>query len=107
MPSLTQDPSEASRIAAYLLQKEVVRPVTAMFERRISERALLNLRLLGAAIASLSGDRGAGPLLAGRSDVIEIDGDPSTSLDIDTRDALAQAEDHFARLASLRQRSEQ
>ena len=68
---------------------------------------LLNLRLLGAEIASLSGDRGAGLLLAGRSDVIEIDGDPSTALDIDTRDALAQAEDHFARLASLRQRSEQ
>ena len=68
---------------------------------------LLNLRLLGAEIASLSGDRGAGPLLAGRSDVIEIDGDPSTALDIDTRDALARAEDHFARLASLRQRSEQ
>lgn len=68
---------------------------------------LLNLRLLGVEIASLSGDRGAGPLLAGRSDVIEIDGDPSTALDIDTRDALAQAEDHFARLASLRQRSEQ
>ena len=40
-------------------------------------------------------------------DVIEIDGDPSTSLDIDTRDALAEARDHFARLASLRQRSEQ
>ncbi len=39
--------------------------------------------------------------------MIEIDGDPSTALDIDTRDALAQAEDHFARLASLRQRSEQ
>ena len=68
---------------------------------------LLNLTLLRDSIASLSGDRGAGPLLAGRADVIEIDGDPSTSLDIDTRDALAEARDHFARLASLRQRSEQ
>ncbi len=68
---------------------------------------LLNLPLLRDAIGSLAGDRGAGPLLAGRPDVVEIDGDPSTSLDIDTRDTLAEAEDHFARLASLRQRSEQ
>lgn len=68
---------------------------------------LLNLNLLRDEIAALSGDRGAGPLLAGRADVIEIEGDPSTSLDIDTRDALAEAEDHLARLASLRQRSEQ
>lgn len=68
---------------------------------------LLNLKLLRDEIAALSGDRGAGPLLAGRADVIEIDGDPSTSLDIDTRESLAEAEDHFARLASLRQRSEQ
>ncbi len=50
---------------------------------------LLNLAVLGDAIAALDGDRGAGPLLASRSDVLEIAGDPGTSLDIDTPDALA------------------
>lgn len=49
---------------------------------------LLNLRLLAEAIAGLTGDRGAGPLLAGRSDVLEIEGDESTALDVDTRAAL-------------------
>lgn len=50
---------------------------------------LLNLRLLGAGIATLTGDRGAGPLLGGRADVLEIDGDPGTALDIDTSESLA------------------
>lgn len=81
--------------------------VVPVHDGRRGNPVLLNLRLLRDGIASLSGDRGAGPLLAGRPDVVEIDGDPSTSLDIDTRDALAEAQDHFARLASLRHRSEQ
>ena len=50
---------------------------------------LLNLRLLRPGIAGLRGDRGAGPLLVGRSDVLEIAGDPGTLTDIDTPEALA------------------
>jgi len=49
----------------------------------------LNLTILGRDIAALTGDRGAGLLLAGRTDVLEIAGDPGTALDIDTPDALA------------------
>ena len=50
---------------------------------------LLNRHRLVAEIAGLSGDRGAGPLLAARFDVLEIPGDPGSRLDIDTPDALA------------------
>ncbi|GJE38500.1 nucleotidyltransferase family protein [Methylobacterium persicinum] len=51
---------------------------------------LLNLRLLGEDIAGLQGDRGAGPLLSGRTDLLEVEGDASTTLDIDTPEALAE-----------------
>jgi molybdenum cofactor cytidylyltransferase len=50
---------------------------------------LLNLRRLAPEIARLSGDHGAGPLLKGRSDVLEIPGDAATALDIDTPSGLA------------------
>ena len=83
------------------------RAVVPLHDGRRGNPVLLNLSVLRDEIATLGGDRGAGPLLAGRPDVIEIEGDPSTALDVDTPDALARAEDHFARLASLRQRSEQ
>lgn len=49
---------------------------------------LLNRRLLADDIAGLTGDRGAGLLLKGRSDVLEIAGDASTALDVDTPAAL-------------------
>jgi molybdenum cofactor cytidylyltransferase len=54
---------------------------------------LLNLRLIGDALASLRGDRGAGPLLAGRGDVLEIAGDLATAIDVDTAEALAALRD--------------
>jgi molybdenum cofactor cytidylyltransferase len=50
---------------------------------------LLNLRLLGPEIAGLAGDHGAGPLLRGRADVLQIPGDPATALDVDTPAGLA------------------
>jgi molybdenum cofactor cytidylyltransferase len=50
---------------------------------------LLNLRRLAPEIARLSGDHGAGPLLKGRTDVLEIPGDPANALDIDTPSGLA------------------
>lgn len=75
---------------------------------------LLNLRRLGPDIARLAGDHGAGPLLKGRPDVLEIPGDPATALDVDTPDALAALRDQRpaasrprAAFASARHRSEQ
>ncbi|GEP04085.1 nucleotidyltransferase family protein [Methylobacterium oxalidis] len=50
---------------------------------------LLNLRRLGPALAGLTGDRGAGPILAGRDDVVEIAGDDGCLYDVDTPKALA------------------
>lgn len=51
---------------------------------------LLNRRLLGSGIASLTGDRGAGPLLAQRDDVLELPVDEAGVLiDVDTPAALA------------------
>ncbi|MDR7038480.1 molybdenum cofactor cytidylyltransferase [Methylobacterium sp. BE186] len=49
---------------------------------------LLNLRRLGPALAALRGDRGAGPLLAGRDDVLEIAGTAGMGFDVDTPEAL-------------------
>lgn len=50
---------------------------------------LLNRHRLAADLSGLTGDRGAGPLLAGRTDVLEIPGDPGSRLDIDTPASLA------------------
>lgn len=50
---------------------------------------LLNRRLLGPDLAALTGDQGAGRLLARRSDVIEIAMDAAVAADIDTPEALA------------------
>ncbi|MCJ2013332.1 NTP transferase domain-containing protein [Methylobacterium sp. J-076] len=63
--------------------------VVPVHEGRRGNPVLLNLRRLGASLATLTGDRGAGPLLAGRPDVLEIAGDPASALDIDTPEALA------------------
>lgn len=52
---------------------------------------LLNRALLGTALAKLSGDHGAGPMLAGRDDVIEIAMDEAVRQDIDTPADLARA----------------
>jgi molybdenum cofactor cytidylyltransferase len=46
--------------------------------------ALLNRALLAQSLAGLSGDQGAGRLLAGRSDVLEIQMDAGVTLDVDT-----------------------
>ena len=49
---------------------------------------LLDLRTLADAIGALTGDRGAGPLLRARTDVLEIAGDAANALDVDTAEAL-------------------
>lgn len=63
--------------------------VVPVRDGRSGNPVLLNLRRLGADIAQLRGDHGAGPLLRGRTDVLEIPGDAATGLDIDTPAALA------------------
>ncbi|MCE4223473.1 nucleotidyltransferase family protein [Methylobacterium sp. C25] len=52
---------------------------------------LLDLDRLADALAAVSGDRGAGPLLAGRADVLEIAMDASVAFDVDTPEALASS----------------
>ena len=63
--------------------------VVPVQDGRRGNPVLLNLHRLGPDIAGLQGDHGAGPLLRGRSDVLEIPGDPATALDIDTPSGLA------------------
>ncbi|KQP42378.1 4-diphosphocytidyl-2C-methyl-D-erythritol kinase [Methylobacterium sp. Leaf104] len=50
---------------------------------------LLNLGLLAPALAALSGDQGAGRLLAGRDDVLACAMDAGVIQDVDTPDGLA------------------
>lgn len=52
---------------------------------------LLSLQVLAGELSLLRGDRGAGPLLAGRTDIVEIDAEPGITLDIDTPEALSAA----------------
>ncbi len=63
--------------------------VVPVQDGRRGNPVLLNLRRLGEEIGRLAGDHGAGPLLRGRPDVLEIPGDPATALDIDTPAGLA------------------
>lgn len=50
---------------------------------------LLNRQRLGPALARLTGDQGAGRMLAGRDDVLELAMDAGVTLDVDTPAALA------------------
>ncbi|MCJ2117107.1 nucleotidyltransferase family protein [Methylobacterium sp. J-001] len=66
--------------------------VVPVQDGRRGNPVLLNLRVLAPEIARLTGDRGAGLLLKDRVDILEIPGDPATALDIDTPDALRDAD---------------
>lgn len=77
-----------SLIAAYRdsdFRPGAVVPVSA---GRRGNPVLLDLGKLADALNDLSGDRGAGPLLAGRDDVVEVVMDEAVSFDVDTRAAL-------------------
>ena len=52
---------------------------------------LLNRALLARDLASLTGDQGAGRILAARTDVVELEMDAAVTLDIDTHSALIDA----------------
>ncbi|MGU3667897.1 NTP transferase domain-containing protein [Methylobacterium sp. A49B] len=76
----------AAAFAGAAAEPAAVIPVRA---GRRGNPVLLNLRRLAPEIGRLSGDHGAGPLLKGRADVLEIPGDAATALDIDTPSGLA------------------
>ena len=76
-------------VAAFRAADGKVSAVVPVHGGRRGNPVLLNLDLLRGALAGLHGDRGAGPILASRSDVLEIPGGPGNALDIDTPDALA------------------
>ena len=89
MPRVT--PGQIDRLAAaYRAAKPAPSAVVPMIAGRRGNPVLLNRRVLGDALASLSGDYGAGPLLKGRADVLEIPGEPGTALDVDTPEMLAR-----------------
>jgi len=69
--------------------------VIPVYQGRRGNPALLSARL-GGAIMQLEGDRGAGPLLRDRDDIIELPvADPAVLTDVDTPEGLAQVErDH-------------
>lgn len=80
-------PAQITRLAAAFDGEQAA--VVPLTEGRRGNPVLLNRRRLAAELAGLTGDRGAGPLLAGRSDVVEIAGNAGSGLDIDTPEALA------------------
>ncbi|TXN71049.1 nucleotidyltransferase family protein [Methylobacterium sp. WL6] len=89
MPRVT--PEQIDRLAAaYRAAKPAPSAVVPTIAGRRGNPVLLDRRVLGDAIASLSGDHGAGPLLKGRADVLEIPGEPGTALDVDTPEMLAR-----------------
>ncbi|WP_457108481.1 nucleotidyltransferase family protein [Methylobacterium sp. P5_C11] len=88
MPRVTA--AHIDRLAgSFASAAEAPAAVVPVQDGRRGNPVLLNLRRLGPEIDRLAGDHGAGPLLRGRADVLEISGDPATALDIDTPDALA------------------
>ena len=76
-------------IAAFAAADPLPAAIVPVHAGRRGNPVLLNRRRLAPDLARLAGDRGAGPLLAGRTDVLEIPGDEGTALDIDTSAALA------------------
>ena len=79
----------AALIAAYAATDPRPSAVVPVSGGRRGNPVLLDLARLGPALAGLAGDRGAGPLLKGRADVLEIPGDAGVAYDVDTPEALA------------------
>lgn len=78
-------------IAAYRQADPRPSAVVPVHGSRRGNPVLLDLTVLAGDLAGLTGDRGAGPLLMGRTDVLEIPGDPASAFDVDRPDRLAAA----------------
>lgn len=89
MPRIT--PGLLVRLAEAFRGAEVApSAVVPVRDGRRGNPVLLNRRLLADGLAGLTGDRGAGPLLARRDDVLELPvEDPGILVDVDTPAALA------------------
>ena len=89
MPRVT--PEQIDRLAAaYRAAQTPPAAIVPVVAGRRGNPVLLDRRVLAAALAGLSGDHGAGPLLKGRADVLEVPGEPGTALDVDTPEMLAR-----------------
>lgn len=75
-------------IAAYAGAMPRPSAVVPVSEGRRGNPVLLNLVRLGADLAALTGDHGAGPILKRRGDVLELPADPAVIFDVDTPEAL-------------------
>ncbi|MFG5117632.1 NTP transferase domain-containing protein [Methylorubrum sp. POS3] len=76
-------------IAAYRRADPRPSAVVPVHGHRRGNPVLLDLTLLADDLAGLTGDRGAGPILGGRNDVLEIPGAPATSFDVDEPSRLS------------------
>ncbi len=75
-------------IAAYRAAEPRPSAVVPVRDHRRGNPVLLDLRMLKDDLAALSGDRGAGPILSRRADVLEVPGDAATGFDVDRPDGL-------------------
>ncbi|MEH3118742.1 MAG: nucleotidyltransferase family protein [Methylorubrum populi] len=75
-------------IAAYASAAPRPAAVVPVSGGRRGNPVLLDLARLADDLAALTGDRGAGPILKGRGDVLEVPADPAVAFDVDTPDAL-------------------
>ena len=75
-------------IAAYAGAQPRPCAVVPVHRGRRGNPVLIDHHLLSAELAALTGDHGAGPILKGRADVLEIAGDAGVGFDVDTRAAL-------------------
>ncbi|MBX9932439.1 MAG: nucleotidyltransferase family protein [Methylobacterium sp.] len=88
MPRISADHLVALA-AAFVASERRASAVVPIHDGQRGNPVLLNRNALEEGLARLTGDRGAGPLLAGRTDVIEIAMDDAVLQDVDTPDALA------------------
>ena len=75
-------------IAAYATAAPRPSAVVPVNGGRRGNPVLLDLNRLAADLATLTGDRGAGPLLKRRDDVLEVPADPAVIFDVDTPEGL-------------------
>jgi molybdenum cofactor cytidylyltransferase len=75
-------------IAAYTGAMPRPSAVVPVSDGRRGNPVLLDLARLGADLAALTGDHGAGPILKRRGDVLELPADPAVIFDVDTPEAL-------------------